>query len=70
MNILNDKKGVIDPEYTEIEALKKEFINYIINENNSIERIMNKYLLFGVPYIYKNKPQNTNDIFIRKKTQS
>ena len=54
MNIPNEIKAVIDPEYAEIETLKKDFINYVINENNSVERIMNKYLLFGVPYIYRN----------------
>ena len=37
-----------------IDEIKKEFIYFLLDDHNSVDRIMNKYLLFGIPYIYKN----------------
>lgn len=50
MDILK-KESLID-ENT-IELRKEEFRAYLKNDSNTIERIMNKYLLFCVPYIYR-----------------
>lgn len=44
---------ILQEENISIDILKKEFKDYLIDERNTVDRIMNKYLLFGVPYIYK-----------------
>ncbi len=43
----------LQEENESIDILKREFKNYLMDERNTVDRIMNKYLLFGVPYIYK-----------------
>ena len=37
----------------EICKWKTDFITFVKDERNSVERIMNKYLLFGIPYLYR-----------------
>lgn len=54
MNISDEEKNSVGSEYGEIEVLKREFIDFLKDEKNTVERIMNKYLLFGIPYIYRN----------------
>lgn len=37
----------------DIKQWKKDFTMFVKDDRNSVDRIMNKYLLFGIPYLYK-----------------
>lgn len=53
MKIPDDKYRELSPNSLEIKQNIKEFEDFLKNERNSIDRALNKFLLFGIPYLFR-----------------
>lgn len=54
MNIPDDVRKALFSEDPEITLRIKEFKDFLNNEDNTIDRALNKFLLFGIPFLFRN----------------